>query len=323
MRCDVIDSNYVYEVYKKRSFSAAAKSLFVSQPALSSAVKKVEKELGITIFDRSTSPISLTEEGKLYIAAVEKIRMIENDLFVQLSDVGQLKTGHICVGGANFVSSFVMPEIMLEFSKKYPGLSVDVIESNSPDLKQMVLDETLDLLIAHDFDGDQYTSEPIFDETLLLAVPVNFGINDKLKDFAFTKADIEQGKHLTTDKTVDLKLFENEPFILLKKGNDLSSRAATLFADAGFTPKVRMELDQLLTSYNVACSGLACAFAPDCFASFVKEDGCLFYKIAGEHTRRRMQIGYKKNRYCSRAIRAFIETTKEVYHNKDFYGNVK
>ena len=57
--------DYVYEVYLARSFSAAAKKLFISQPALSAAVKKVEKQLGITIFDRSTNPITLTQAGRV------------------------------------------------------------------------------------------------------------------------------------------------------------------------------------------------------------------------------------------------------------------
>ena len=57
--------DYFYEFYLERSFSGAAKKLFISQPALSASVKKVEKQLGVTIFDRSTNPISLTPAGKV------------------------------------------------------------------------------------------------------------------------------------------------------------------------------------------------------------------------------------------------------------------
>ena len=98
--------DYVYEVYKERSFSAAAKNLFVSQPALSTAVKKLEESLGITIFDRSGSPLSLTEAGRVYIAALEEIRAIDRRMREQLADLSALQSGHIVVGGENFVTLF-------------------------------------------------------------------------------------------------------------------------------------------------------------------------------------------------------------------------
>ena len=56
--------DYVYAVYKERSFSKAAEKLYISQPALSSTIKKVEKELGLQLFDRSTSPVRVTPAGE-------------------------------------------------------------------------------------------------------------------------------------------------------------------------------------------------------------------------------------------------------------------
>ena len=58
---------YAYEVYKEKSFSQAAKNLYVSQPALSLAIRKLEDRLGLQIFDRSTTPVSLTAEGQVYM----------------------------------------------------------------------------------------------------------------------------------------------------------------------------------------------------------------------------------------------------------------
>ena len=78
--------DYVYEVYLEKSFSAAAKKLFVSQPALSASVKKVEKSLGITIFDRSTNPISLTPAGRVCIESIEQMRALQNNMINQLND---------------------------------------------------------------------------------------------------------------------------------------------------------------------------------------------------------------------------------------------
>lgn len=69
---------YIYEIYREKSFSRAAKNLYISQPTLSAAVKKAEAEIGFPLFDRSTSPISLTEYGRQYIRSAEIIMDAEN-----------------------------------------------------------------------------------------------------------------------------------------------------------------------------------------------------------------------------------------------------
>ena len=313
-----MDANdYVYAVHKERSFSLAAKKFFVSQPALSAIVKKVEKNMGITIFDRSTSPITLTEAGKVYIKSIEEMQALKKRLEEELSDLRGLKTGKVVVSGENFVSSFIMPEVIMKFSEKYEGISVELVESNSPDLRQLLLSEEVDLLIAHDFDKKLYSCEPLFDEMLLLAVPKRLKINQKLKDLSLTGEDVKNGKHLKKDcPSVDLALFSEEEFLLLKKGNDMNRRAQVLCENAGFTPKSVIALDQLITSYNMACAGMGIAFVTDMLVTHSRGENCLYYKINSPETIRHMFIGYKKNRYVSKSCGAFIEVAKEVYKDK-------
>ena len=308
-------NNYIYEVYKEKSFSQAAKNLYISQPALSASVKKVENELGITIFDRSTSPIVLTEEGKVYIESIERMRSIEDEMKNKLLDMGELKSGKIRVSGENFVSSFIMPKIIMEFSKKYPGIDVELIESNSSDLRHLLLNDSIDLLIAHDFDKNLYSSVPLFEETLLLAVPENFRENIGLEKYVLTRDDILSGKHLTDNcPKIKLKYFDEAPFLLMKKGNDTRRRASMMFSDEEFEPKtVKIYLDQLITSYNMACFGMGIAIVNDFLIKSSLQTGCVYYKLSGRSAYRLMSIGYKKNRYCSKVMQAFIDTAKEVY----------
>ena len=310
-------NDYIYEVYKEKSFSVAAKKFFVSQPALSAMIKKVEKSLGVMLFDRSTSPITLTEAGKIYIKNIEEIRSLQKRLHEELNDVCELKTGTLIVSGENFVSSFIMPKAIMRFAETYPGIKVELVESNSLDLRKLLLTDAIDLLIAHDFDQKLYSCEPLFDEMVLLAVPKRLGINNKLKNFALSVEDLKNNVHLKTDcPSVDLIEFKDEEFLLLKKGNDMYRRAQSLCEDAGFTPKTRINLDQLITSFNMACAGMGIAFTTDMLATSSNGDNCYYYKIKGEHTTRRMFIGYKRNRYISKACASFIEVAKEVYRDK-------
>lgn len=308
-------TDYVYEVYKQKSFSLAAKKFSVSQPALSAIVKKVEKSLGVILFDRSTSPITLTGAGKIYINAVEEMRALKKRLQEELNDVCEIKSGSLTVGGENFVSSFIMPKIIMEYSKVYSGIKVELVESNSPNLRNLLLTDGMDLLIAHDFDKKLYSCEPLFDEMLLLAVPEKLQINKKLSQFALSLEDVKKGKHLLEEcKSVNLIEFKDEEFLILKKGNDMQRRAQVLCEDAGFHPKARIHLDQLITSYNMACAGMGVAFVTDVLVSSAGAENCIYYKINDKNILRRMYVGYKRNRYLSKACQAFIQMSKTVYN---------
>ena len=83
--------HYVYEVYKEMSFSKAARNLFISQPSLSAAVKKAEKQIGFSHFDRSSNHIQLTELGKEYIRSIEIIMDVENGFQNYINDMKELK----------------------------------------------------------------------------------------------------------------------------------------------------------------------------------------------------------------------------------------
>ena len=308
------EMDYVYEVYKERSFSAAAKNLYVSQPALSTAIKKLEESLGVTIFDRSISPIAVTEEGKVYIEAVEKILVIEKEMREQLADMSKLQSGHLVVSGENFVSSFVMPPLMKRFSALYGGIQIELVESNMPDLRKQLLTESIDLLIAHDFDPSLYTSHPIFEETILLAVPAESAFHKANPEYALSREQIMEGVHLKGDAPkVGLGLLGGQPLLLMKQGNDMYKRAQVLLDGSGYAGDKVLYLDQLITAYNFALSGMGIAFVTDVLVSAAPGKGCVYYCIDGPGTKRIMSIGYKKGRYMSHACMAFIQTAEEVF----------
>ena len=120
--------NYVYEVYKERSFSKAANNLYISQPSLSARIKAVEDELGSPIFDRSTSPIRLTEVGAVYIKAAEDIIKIEEQVENYINDLNTLKSGHLSIGASNVFAAYALPGIITDFKNKYPEINVKLVD---------------------------------------------------------------------------------------------------------------------------------------------------------------------------------------------------
>ena len=83
----------VLQIFQDGTISQASKHLFVSQPSLSQCIKKIESELGVQIFDRSKTPLQLTEAGLIYVDAAKKIREIQKSIRRQINDLSELRMG--------------------------------------------------------------------------------------------------------------------------------------------------------------------------------------------------------------------------------------
>ena len=307
---------YLYEIYKEKSFSKAAANLYVSQPALSAMVKREEEEIGHLIFDRSSNPIRLTEIGTAYMKAVEETMNIEQNLHNYIEDYSGLKTGILTLGGANFTTSCVYPGIISSFHKNYPGISIRLFESGSMDLQELTLHEEIDLIMdSCIFSDELFSSYALFQGNVLLAVPLNRPINRSLKNYQLTEEDVHKKKHLDPNYPgVPLLNFQEEPFLLLNKGNDMHDRGIALCQNSGFTPHVYMYLDQLMTTYHMAMRGLGVAFVTDTLVnmSFLKSNA-VYYRIDDRMARRNIFIAHKKHRYVTHAMQAFIQASHDYF----------
>ena len=303
-------NDYVYEVYKEKSFTLAAKKLFVSQPALSASIKKIETEIGAKIFDRSTSPITLTEAGKAYIEALEQIYATEENLKNRINDINDLKTGSVSIGGSNFMSSCVLPDIITNYAAKYPGITLNVVENTSENLKKLVLDGEIDVVIDYDFNDKEFTSFPLKEEIIYLSASKSSRVAESFGDCTLTANDIIKGN--TEKQSIDLKLLSDEKFLLLKKGNDMEMHATKLFKEAEIYPQTFLMLDQMMTSYALTKRGLALTFVTDTLIKANPSDDCVFFRIASPYAARTISIAHKKNRYVGKCLSAFIDVTRET-----------
>ncbi len=103
---------YVLEVYKEQSFSAAAKNLYISQPSLSASIKRIEDKAGAPIFNRATTPITLTEIGEQYVQCAHEMDKIEAGFQSFVHDRLQLIKGEVKIGGSSLFSSYILPPVI-------------------------------------------------------------------------------------------------------------------------------------------------------------------------------------------------------------------
>lgn len=283
---------YVLAVYRERSFTNAAKALFISQPSLSVAIRNIEKQMGAPLFERNGAAVTPTEIGRAYIAAAEKIRCAEEEFGRQLSEINGLQTGKLVVGGSNYLCSDVLPQIISRFRARHPGVEIVLTEANSTTLRLMLQREEVDLVIDNFDDTGHYELTPLTEEQILLCVPGETG-----------------------DRTdgVDISCFADTPFVLLKPENDMYCRARDIFTDSGITPNVVFSVDQLNIAYALTESGLGACFLPDTFFKYRKRMADVtLCKLDHPSAHRTLHIGYKKGRYCTHAMSKFIAITREI-----------
>lgn len=300
---------YIYEVYKEKSFSKAAQNLYISQPALSAAIKKIENRVGCCIFDRSSNPVQLTEAGMEYIKSIEKIMDVENQFENYLNDLDQLTTGRLSIGANNVFASFILPAIITEFIQRYPSIKVNLVEANTAHLENQLCSGMLDFVIDnYPLNETVYEKHFFCSECLILTVPQKFSSNNLAREYQLTIADILNGLHLNpSTRSVPLELFADDPFIILRVGNDTRMRADRIFQENNLTPQIILELDQLATAYNVACYGMGITIISDTLALKAKHDASmLYYKIDSQHTLRNVFFYNKQNKYITRTMTEFL-----------------
>ena len=296
--------HYVYEVYKEKSFSKAAQNLYISQPSLSARIKKIEDSIGFPLFDRSTSPLRLTEVGHSYIIAAENILDIEQNFENYINSLTTLKTGHLAVGASNLFAAYALPPLIMKFKQKYPDIDIQLTEGNTAQLESMLSSNSLDFVIDNfNYDPDLYNKELYRQENILLAVPKSFSINQQLTKYQLSLNNF--------DNTIPVPLaqFSDIPFILLTPGNDSRSRADKLCREAGFKPNIILELNQQATAHMAASTQLGATFISDTMVKQLPSfENLIYYRLDVQFSKRDVFFYYKKHKIKTRVMEEFIAT---------------
>ena len=166
-------ARYAYRIYEEKSFSAAAKSLYISQPALSQSVSRLEKELGFEIFDRKTNPMKLTPEGVIYIDSLKEIIESERIMKERIKMLSDVEYGKVEIGGSCLAAYQILAAASAEFHKIYPNIHIRLDMGNKGEytyLLEKMKDHSLDLLIGHRFSKQEYATFPLLEERYVIAM---------------------------------------------------------------------------------------------------------------------------------------------------------
>ena len=315
-------SNYIKKIAQAKSISVAADQLGISQPALSSYLKKVEGELGVVLFDRIRQPLELTEAGKVYLDYLDEVVVRQKELMKSLSDINDLKTGSLTVGGASFFNVAYLPKSIAAFVSENPGIDIEIVDDRVPRLEALAQKGMLDLFITPINDApDRFVYEELLEENIFLAVPADWEINSRLQDKAVSIEELPESEAAAKShrKAAPLTREEfaclcRETFVVLKPDQDIGRKMHALLNSCGCTPERIITAEQTMTTLALTLRGVGVSLITESsirncgFAGLPK-----LYMANPDICRRKMYIAYPKNKYLSKAARRFAEVLKE--HN--------
>ena len=284
---------FIVAVAQERNFRRAAEKCFVSQPALSLAIKKLEEELNVTIFERSRTEVSATEIGIKIVEQASKV--LEEALYIkQLAELGknQLK-GTLKLGMIHSVGPYLLPEIIQILRNSAQDMPLEVEENLTANLEVQLRNGVIDAaIIALPFDipGLQYRA--LYDEEFDVVVP--------------------RDHHWATRKHIKPEELADEKVLLLNSGHCFSNQVTQACPELSRKGEI-LQGNSLETIRNMVASNLGITVLP-CSATAERYNNPLIKVIPfiNPAPTRRIAIAWRKSFMRLEAIEEIAEAIKAI-----------
>ncbi|MGM9659555.1 MAG: LysR family transcriptional regulator [Faecousia sp.] len=295
-------AQYVKTIAECGSITAAAKKLFVSQPSLSQMLRQLEQETGLPIFDRSTSPMRLTYAGEKYLHAAERMLAANAELESQLREIRQEHSGRLRLGISVTRAMQVMPLVLPIFHNQYPHVILQMTESGSATLEELLRGGSIDLaLAALESTSPSLAYELIEKETI--------GI--------LAGRDTAVAKQYVSGTPLSLDAVRHENFVYLTKSHSARITQDKLFRRFGLSPNVLLETDALEVGRRVALEAGACMLLPNIYIDeYCRQRRGEFFPLKDYENHRHFYACYRKDEFVPRYVRDFIQITARVLAEK-------
>ena len=293
---------FIVAVAKERNFRRAAEKCFVSQPALSLAIKKLEEDLGVLIFERSRTDVSATPIGEQIvqqaIRAIEEVNQIR-----EIAKLGNNQlSGPFRLGLIYSVGPYLLPEIIPTLRETAPEMPLDIEENLTTALEMQLKNGVIDAaVVALPFNVAGINTVPIYDEKYVVMVPIDHAWANKKSIYAEELAD--------------------ENVLLLNSGHCYSHQVLQACPDLSRKGQV-LQGNSLETIRNMVASNLGITVLP-CSAATERYVNPLVKVIpfAAPTPVRRIAIAWRKSYAREHAVTAIIEAIQKI--ESDCFAMVK
>ncbi|MFS8775128.1 LysR substrate-binding domain-containing protein [Synechococcus sp. W65.1] len=282
----------VQAIAQEGSFRRAADSLFISQPAVSLQVQNLERQLGVVLFDRSGRKVELTDAGQVLLQYSERILKLCREAVQALAEVQGMGRGQLVLGASQTVGTYVMPFLIAQYHRYYPGIAVQLLVQSTRRIAQKLVDGRLDLAVV----GGE----------------IPFELQRHLKVIAVAEDEyVLVGAPGCTPAAPALGDLVTLPFITLDPQSSTRQTIDRALSRHGINPaqlQVRLELSSIEAIKNAIQAGLGVAFLSMAAVGSDLEQGRLQkLEVEGLQIRRTLWLAYNPERYQSQAATRFRE----------------
>ena len=281
---------YIVAVAQERHFGRAAQRCFVSQPTLSIAIKKLEEELSVSLFDRSSNEVKPTETGERIITQAHRV-LEEADRIKHLAASEQNELAGVFKLGLIFtVAPYLLPRLILSLRKLAPDMPLMLEEHYTANLTDSLKKGELDaIVVAEPFQEPGIITEPLYDEPFFVIVP---------KGHEFEELDAVSVQQLTEQQV-----------LLLSEGNCMRDQVLESCSKLASRQRIlglanTLQGSSINTIRHMVASGLGISVMP---ATALTENDHLLFSIipfAGEAPVRRVSIACRRNFVRPKALSA-------------------
>lgn len=285
----IVQLEYFCAVCRYHSITQAAQKLYVTQPAISNAIRELEKEFSVSLFSRTKNHIVLTKEGEEFYQKASALLDNIHETTSKLYDLGK-QIIPVRIGIPPLLSTIFFPGMLTAFYRKYPDIPIELFEYGSVRAANLVLDDTLDLALVNlnFYETNKLDSCQLLSDRLMFCVS---------KDHPLAK-----------EKNISIELLKDEPLIMYNTDSVQNRTLLSLFDGLKIKPHVILNASQLYTIQAFIRENLGGAIL---YSSLLKNmHGIKGIPITPAITQ---EIGlvWPKGKYLNSSIEKFITFSKE------------
>lgn len=300
-----IRNSFIFTILENGSLTKAARELNISQPALSMKLGKLEESLGMLLFNRETSPISLTAEGKLYVDYLKKQKVIMDEFTASIALLHNERTRRIRIGGPEVYVKSLVVDAVQRIRKQDQSCMVEIRNGSQKTLISLAEQGELDFFICTTTRiPEVLETVPLRKERLYLCLPASLPINKKLQKYM-----TGPGGH---GKCFDFTLLDGYPFIFLGEDQPLQKFILRFLEEFRITPVTRMRVDQVATAVEFVAvgEGIFIASASAIRACSSRIDICT-YALPDSYSDRQIYAAFNRHHALSESALQLLSELKE------------
>ena len=290
-------------VAEELNFRRAAQRLHMAQPPLTAAIKKIEKELGTTLIERTNRVARLTKAGRIFLEGAQRTVAQADRTLGAAKLAGTGLTGLLRISFVPSAAHDLLPRTLRTFREKYTGIDLDLNEATTAQQVAALMEDRTDIGFAmpplHNAEG--LAIDILIRDQLLLALP--------------------EGHPQGQRDSVQLKKLADEAWILVpaQQAPGLHGRVLTACAQAGFIPRVSQEALQMDTILSFVASGIGVSMVPPSQAGLGRR-GVSFHRLTGLGTPVNYELALIYRR-LSPLTDAFIQIATALAHSNARKGS--